>query len=151
MCKLAKYVRNCVVLWKNLHSWQKIYTTAGRDGRDKFQVWSCDRPFWFVSKDKTRCKNIVWNLKWKIFCVGHASAVWPGGQFWWTNDVESLVLSLFLARTRTREGVNGRNFTDPQNSNAQYFSRKPISFKASLSLPHVNTKISVRPKDSAQR
>ena len=38
MCKLAKYVRNCVVLWKNLHSWQKIYTTAGRDGRDKFQV-----------------------------------------------------------------------------------------------------------------
>ena len=80
------------------------------------------------------CKNIVWNLKWTIFCVGHASAVWPGGQFWWTNDVESLVLSLFLARTRTREGVNGRNFTDPQNPNAQYFSRKPISFKASLSL-----------------
>ena len=39
MCKLAKYVRNCVVFWKNLHSWQKFYTTAGRDGRDKFQVW----------------------------------------------------------------------------------------------------------------
>ena len=38
MCKLAKYVRNCVVFWKNLHSWQKFYTTAGRDGRDKFQV-----------------------------------------------------------------------------------------------------------------
>ena len=37
VCKLAKYVRNCVVFWKNLHSWQKIYTTAGRD---KFQVWS---------------------------------------------------------------------------------------------------------------
>ena len=36
--KLAKYVRNCVVFWKNLHSWQKFYTTAGRDGRDKFQV-----------------------------------------------------------------------------------------------------------------
>ena len=41
MCKLAKYVRNCVVFWKNLHSWQKFYTTAGRDGRDKFQVWGC--------------------------------------------------------------------------------------------------------------
>ena len=39
MCKLTKYVRNCVVFWKNLHSWQKFYTTAGRDGRDKFQVW----------------------------------------------------------------------------------------------------------------
>ena len=39
VCKLAKYVRNCVVFWKNLHSWQKFYTTAGRDGRDKFQVW----------------------------------------------------------------------------------------------------------------
>ena len=38
MCKLAKYVRNCVVFWKNLHSRQKFYTTAGRDGRDKFQV-----------------------------------------------------------------------------------------------------------------
>ena len=39
MCKLAKYVRNCVVFWKILHSWQKFYTTAGRGGRDKFQVW----------------------------------------------------------------------------------------------------------------
>ena len=38
VCKLAKYVRNYVVLWKNLHSGQKIYTIAGRDGRDKFQV-----------------------------------------------------------------------------------------------------------------
>ena len=38
MLKLAKYWRNCVVLWENLHSWQKFYTTAGRDGRDKFQV-----------------------------------------------------------------------------------------------------------------
>ena len=38
VCKLAKYVRNYVVFWKNLHSRQKIYTTAGRDGRDKFQV-----------------------------------------------------------------------------------------------------------------
>ena len=24
---------------KNLHSWNYFYTTAGRDGRDKFQVW----------------------------------------------------------------------------------------------------------------
>ena len=38
VCKLAKYVRNYVVFWKNLHSRQKIYTIAGRDGRDKFQV-----------------------------------------------------------------------------------------------------------------
>ena len=37
--KLAKYERNCVFFWKNLHSWQNFYTTAGRDGRDKFQVW----------------------------------------------------------------------------------------------------------------
>ena len=41
-CKLAEYVRNCVVFWKNLHSWQKFYTTAGRDGLDKFQVCSSD-------------------------------------------------------------------------------------------------------------
>ena len=45
MCKLAKYVRNCVVFWKNLHSWQKFYTTAGRDGRDKFQVWLYQNSF----------------------------------------------------------------------------------------------------------
>ena len=38
MLELAKYVRNCVVFWENLHSWQKFYTTTGRDGRDKFQV-----------------------------------------------------------------------------------------------------------------
>jgi len=44
VCKLAKYVRNCVVFWKNLHSWQKFYTTAGRDGRDKFQVCWRRRP-----------------------------------------------------------------------------------------------------------
>ena len=36
VCKLAKYVRNCVVFWKKLHSWQKYYTNAGRD---KFQIW----------------------------------------------------------------------------------------------------------------
>ena len=46
MCKLAKYVRNCVVFWKNLHSWPKFYTTAGRDSRDKFQVWSQCSLFW---------------------------------------------------------------------------------------------------------
>ena len=40
VCKLVKCVRKCVVIWKNLHSWQKFYTPAGRDGRDKFQVCS---------------------------------------------------------------------------------------------------------------
>ena len=44
MCKLVKWVRNCVVFWKNLHSWQKFYRTAGRDGRDKFQVCYEDLP-----------------------------------------------------------------------------------------------------------
>ena len=24
---------------ENLHSWQKIYTTAGRDGHDKSELW----------------------------------------------------------------------------------------------------------------
>ena len=42
MWKLTKYARNCVVFWKNLHSWQKIYTAVGRAGRDKFQLWSRD-------------------------------------------------------------------------------------------------------------
>ena len=41
VCKLAKYVRNCIVFWKNLHSWQQFYTTAGRD---KFQVCTYPTP-----------------------------------------------------------------------------------------------------------
>ena len=44
--KLAKYVRNCVVFWKNLNSWQKIYTTAGRE---KFQVWTN------IQREKVAC------------------------------------------------------------------------------------------------
>ena len=35
------YARKCAVFWQNLHSWQKFYTTAGRDGRDKSQL--CDQ------------------------------------------------------------------------------------------------------------
>ena len=35
MCKLTIYVRKCVVLWVNLHSFN---TTAGRGGRDKYQL-----------------------------------------------------------------------------------------------------------------
>ena len=34
----AYHARNHVVFWENLHSWQKFYTTAGRDGHDKYQV-----------------------------------------------------------------------------------------------------------------
>ena len=39
VCKLARYVRNGVVFWKNLQSWQNFYTTAGCGGRGKFQFW----------------------------------------------------------------------------------------------------------------
>ena len=28
------------VFWKNLHSWHKFYMIAGRNGRDKSQLWS---------------------------------------------------------------------------------------------------------------
>ena len=30
---------SCVNFPENLHSWHKFYTTAGRDGRDKSQLW----------------------------------------------------------------------------------------------------------------
>ena len=30
---------NALFSGKNLHSWKQFYTSAGRDGRDKFQVW----------------------------------------------------------------------------------------------------------------
>ena len=32
-------MRNCVVFHENLHRWNNFYTTAGRDGRDKSQLW----------------------------------------------------------------------------------------------------------------
>ena len=32
---------NCIVFRKNVHSWHKFYTTAGRDGRDKSQLCTC--------------------------------------------------------------------------------------------------------------
>ena len=28
-----------MVFQENLHSWDKFYTTTGRDGRDKSQLW----------------------------------------------------------------------------------------------------------------
>ena len=52
VCKLAKYVRNYVVFWKNLHSWQNFYATAGRDGRDKFQVCVCEQVKSMISSPK---------------------------------------------------------------------------------------------------
>ena len=48
VCKLTKYMSKFNIftqillgnaLLKNLHNWKQFYTTAGRDGRDKFQVW----------------------------------------------------------------------------------------------------------------
>ena len=37
--------------WENLHIWQKSYTTAGHDGRDKFQLCAEPQPdcayFWY--------------------------------------------------------------------------------------------------------
>ena len=64
MCKLAKYVRNCVVFWKNLHSWQKFYTTAGRNGRDKFQVCCPEqlKPSPFSLKLENR-NNMIYTLR----------------------------------------------------------------------------------------
>ena len=41
---LANYARNRVVFRENLRSWHKFYTTAGRDGRDKFQLWALGLP-----------------------------------------------------------------------------------------------------------
>ena len=37
---IFKLCEKSFFLWKNLHIWQKLYTTAGRDGRDKSQLWA---------------------------------------------------------------------------------------------------------------
>ena len=39
VCKLFRPVRKWLVFLKKLHSLQKFYTTAGRGGQDKFQLW----------------------------------------------------------------------------------------------------------------
>ena len=36
---IRKFCRKGTVFRKNLHSWKKFYTTAGCDGRGKYQVW----------------------------------------------------------------------------------------------------------------
>ena len=36
---IRKFCKKLRCFRKNLHSWKYFYTTAGRDGRDKFQVW----------------------------------------------------------------------------------------------------------------
>ena len=49
-CKLAEYVRNCVVFWKNLHSWQKFSDPKYRNsvlpifGWDRIQRLYCQDP-----------------------------------------------------------------------------------------------------------
>ena len=68
MCKLVKWVRNCVVFWKNLHSWQKFYTTAGRDGRDKCQVCIS------ILYDRVQCR--VLHCKWTPGRKVHSSHGW---------------------------------------------------------------------------
>ena len=57
VCKLANYVRSCIVFWKNLHSWQKFYTTSGRGGRNKFQV--CEEVIWSSWYDNDN-DNVIW-------------------------------------------------------------------------------------------
>ena len=44
----ANYARICGVFWKKLHSRHTFYTTVGRDGRDKSQLWTS--AVWIVSK-----------------------------------------------------------------------------------------------------
>ena len=51
----ANFARKCIVFWKKLHRW-KIYTTAGRDGRDKFQVWEWLRK---EAEGKRKCEKIM--------------------------------------------------------------------------------------------
>ena len=44
-CTFTKIMQeNELFFWKNLHSWHKFYTTAGRDGRDKSQLWRALNP-----------------------------------------------------------------------------------------------------------
>ena len=44
----VNHARNCVVIRENLHSWHKFYMTAGRDGRDKSQLWIYDIHTWHI-------------------------------------------------------------------------------------------------------
>jgi len=47
MCKLAKYIRNCVVFWKNLHSWQNFtrppVATVATNSKSVLNIWSPTR------------------------------------------------------------------------------------------------------------
>ena len=86
MCKLAKHVRNCVVFWKNLHCWQKFYTIAGCDGRDKIQVWSFylnGLPrIWSSSCHHTPLRWTLGSFHWSERSVSPKWGCWTRGRNW---------------------------------------------------------------------
>ena len=68
MCKLAKYIRNCVVFWKNLHSWQNFtrppvatVATNSKSGYDSPIVKGM-RPYF-----KLQSRWATWFLWWNSF------------------------------------------------------------------------------------
>ena len=57
-CNSTQNLREIVFFQENLHSWHKIYTTTGRDCRDKSQLWTEELSLsWFV-----KIKLCLWAL-----------------------------------------------------------------------------------------
>ena len=58
---------------KNLHSWQELYMTAGRDGRDQFQVCPCATyttiKFFPVPGNLSTRKSLEMHLTLRLFTV----------------------------------------------------------------------------------
>ena len=73
-------MKNRVVFWENLHSWQKFCTTAGLDSRDKSQLWRREnnKPEYFCS----------FTSMFQFLHLEHASTffsrlVWSQCLVWW--------------------------------------------------------------------
>ena len=90
VCKLAKYVRICVVFWKNLHSKQKFYTTAGRD---KFQ--GCAKVLFRVAK----MLHLViqqW-FSFYLINIGVKHSLLPSPELW-NQEFDSIIPIISLLR-----------------------------------------------------
>ena len=88
----TNFARECVVFWKNLHSWKIFNTTTSRDSHDKFQVWRCST---YPKNDNPTPKLKFWifnylgrvNLPKKLRIYGQCILeIIHGDQYYWVGD-----------------------------------------------------------------
>ena len=146
----TKIMREIVLFsGENLHSWQKFYTTAGRDGRDKSQLWVA--PDWFIVNKRREEKlsvdlSTVDEREKLMLTCNILPTRWP---FWSTkgSDLEPSPPSRqrFEEQSTTYEMVNGirRYSTPPLLRTSSMWPAFGLSWWANNDLRHQNFSASI--------